>query len=86
LIPVTGLDMNMGFLGRSMPGVLFGLSFSFAGLGTVMVSNSRQRYLISSKRSPVDSLQSDGFPPQPASHVVQPEPPKRKKLYPWLNE
>jgi hypothetical protein len=78
--------MRNGFLGRSMPGVLFGLSLSFAGLGTVMVSNSRQRYLFSGESSPDDSDQSDGFPPQPLSQINQPEIPKRKKLYPWLDK
>jgi hypothetical protein len=41
LIPVTGLDMGM--LGRTLPGTLFGLSFSFAGLGLVLSGFARRR-------------------------------------------
>ena len=41
LIPVTGVDM--GLLGRTLPGTLFGLSFSFAGLGLVFTGLSRRR-------------------------------------------
>jgi hypothetical protein len=41
LIPVTGVDM--GLLGRTLPGSLFGLSFSFAGLGLVLSGLARRR-------------------------------------------
>jgi hypothetical protein len=41
LIPVTGVDMGM--LGRVLPGTLFGLSFSFAGLGLVLHGFARRR-------------------------------------------
>jgi hypothetical protein len=41
LIPVTGLDK--GLLGRTLPGTLFGLSFSFAGLGLVLSGFARRR-------------------------------------------
>ena len=41
LIPVTGVDN--GLLGRVLPGALFGLSFSFAGLGLVLYGVSRRR-------------------------------------------
>ncbi len=41
LIPVTGVDM--GLLGRTLPGSLFGLSFSFVGLGLVLTGLSRRR-------------------------------------------
>jgi hypothetical protein len=41
LIPVTGVDM--GLLGRVLSGSLFGLSFSFAGLGLVLTGFARRR-------------------------------------------
>ena len=41
LIPVTGVDMGM--LGRVLPGTLFGLSFSFAGLGLLLCGFARRR-------------------------------------------
>ncbi len=41
LIPVTGMDM--GLLGRTLPGTLFGLSFSFVGLGLVLTGLARRR-------------------------------------------
>jgi hypothetical protein len=41
LIPVTGVDM--GVTGRTLPGSLFGLSLSLAGLGTGLVGISRRR-------------------------------------------
>ena len=41
LIPVTGVDD--GLLGRVLPGALFGLSFSFAGLGLVLCGLARRR-------------------------------------------
>ena len=41
LIPVTGVDMGM--LGRTLPGTLFGLSFSFAGLGLLLCGFARRR-------------------------------------------
>jgi len=41
LIPVTGVDK--GILGRALPGTLFGLSFSFAGLGLILYGFARRR-------------------------------------------
>jgi hypothetical protein len=41
LIPVTGVDM--GLLGRTLPGTLFGLSFSFFGLGLVLTGLARRQ-------------------------------------------
>jgi len=41
LIPVTGVDKGM--LGRTLPGTLFGLSFSFAGLGLLLCGFARRR-------------------------------------------
>ena len=41
LIPVTGVDSGM--FRRVLPGSLFGLSFSFAGLGMLMVGLARRR-------------------------------------------
>jgi hypothetical protein len=40
LIPVTGVDM--GLPGRTLPGSLFGLALTFAGLGTALVGFSRR--------------------------------------------
>ena len=41
LIPVTGVDKGM--LGRTLPGTLFGLSFSFAGLGLLLCGFALRR-------------------------------------------
>ncbi|MGA2504805.1 MAG: hypothetical protein ABSG01_12005 [Anaerolineales bacterium] len=41
LIPVTGVDT--GLLGRTLPGSLFGISFSFFGLGLVLIGLARRQ-------------------------------------------